>query len=113
MDSISLTTETPTPEDSRHFEAAIDEIFAKLLASDVRIANDQADIDRLKTETRDMANSSLKCNTCSKLMLKGESIDRASMALSLSEKEQLRGTTMLIKPTLRSGSLDQGVALHF
>jgi hypothetical protein len=33
------------------------------------------------------ANSSLKCNTCSKLMIKGESIDRASTVLSLSEKE--------------------------
>jgi hypothetical protein len=45
-------------------------------------------------------------------MLKGESIDRASMALSLSVKEEEKETT-LTKPTLRSGSLDQGVALHF
>jgi hypothetical protein len=57
-----------------------------------------------------MANSSLKCNTCSKLMLKGESIDRASMALSLSVKEEEKETT-LTKPTLRSGSLEQ--VLHF
>ena len=35
-----------------------------------------------------MANSSLKCNTCSKLMLKGESINRASTTLSLSAKEE-------------------------
>jgi uncharacterized protein YaaN involved in tellurite resistance len=54
MDNIALTTEAPIPEDSKHFEAAIDEIFAKLMASDVRIANDQAEIDRLKTETRDI-----------------------------------------------------------
>jgi uncharacterized protein YaaN involved in tellurite resistance len=52
MDNITLTTETPIPEDSKHFEAAIDEIFTQLSASDVRIANDQAEIDRLKTETR-------------------------------------------------------------
>jgi hypothetical protein len=32
------------------------------------------------------ANSSLKCNTCSKLMLKGESIDQALTAVSLSAK---------------------------
>jgi hypothetical protein len=68
MDSISLTTETPTPEDSRHFEAAIDEIFAKLLASDVRIANDQADIDRLKTETRDILADFKRSSLITKIM---------------------------------------------
>jgi hypothetical protein len=52
MENIALTTETPTSKDAKHFEAAIDEIFVQLAASDVRIANDQAEINRLKTETQ-------------------------------------------------------------
>jgi uncharacterized protein YaaN involved in tellurite resistance len=52
MENIALTTEMPTPQDTKHFEAAIDEIFVQLAASDGRIAKDQAEIDRLKTETR-------------------------------------------------------------
>jgi hypothetical protein len=57
------------------------------------------------------ANSNLKCNTCSKLVYEGESVNQASMAVSLSAKEEWRGA-ILTKPTLRLGSLDQGVALQ-
>jgi hypothetical protein len=40
--------------------------------------------ERMKQE----ANSNLKCNTCSKLVCKGESVNQASMAVSLSVKEE-------------------------
>jgi uncharacterized small protein (DUF1192 family) len=52
MDNTALTPEIPTTKGSKHFKAAIDTIFAQLAVSDVRIANDQAEIDRLKAQTR-------------------------------------------------------------
>jgi hypothetical protein len=52
MDNIALTTESPMPDNSKHFEAAIEQIFVQLAVSDDQITQDQAEIDRLKAETR-------------------------------------------------------------
>jgi hypothetical protein len=58
------------------------------------------------------ANSSLKCNTFSKLMVKANSEIQTSITESLSSK-RLEEEPVLTNLVLRSGSLDQGVALHF
>lgn len=42
----------PTPEETLTYESAIDEIFNKIGQIDVRIRQNQAEIDRLKMETR-------------------------------------------------------------
>jgi hypothetical protein len=52
MDNLEMMAEVPTTKDSKHFEAAIEEIFTQLAVADIQIASDQAEIDRLKTETR-------------------------------------------------------------
>jgi hypothetical protein len=61
---------------------------------------------------RSTANSSLKCNTCSKLMVQANLEIQTSMTESISRK-RLKEEPILTNPALHSGSLDQGVALHF